>query len=106
MTDDELAGIEARVNAANESSATYHEWVGRLSRVADVARTDVPALVEEVKRLRGLVEAAHGEAFRYAWNIATGYEEIPDAGILAREWQASNARRALDADKTLQDGVA
>lgn len=66
MRESELAAIEARANAANISFAI-------------AARTDVPALVAEVRRLRGLIRrveyrGSSGSAYWYracSWCSAT-----------------------------------
>lgn len=58
MTQDELDRIEARVQAWR--TAHQIDAVECMAASAD----DVPALVAEVKRLRGLVEAAYHEGCR------------------------------------------
>jgi hypothetical protein len=81
MTDEELAGIEARVDAATK--------VGLDQRGPWASVAYVPVLLAEVKRLRGLVEAAYREGF-YDGGIAAMFPHK------VREWQYSDARRALD----------
>ncbi len=130
MTEQELAGIEARANAATagpwqiytdadsvlglplpEGVSAYplaefmqadscvslyaadyakrdHRTYSNAEFIAH-ARTDVPALLAEVRRLRGLVEAAYHEGF-YDGEIAATFPHK------VREWQYSDARRALD----------
>jgi hypothetical protein len=117
MTDEELAGIEARANAATsgpwvwkvrgengplcmhsgdaivfddgtawgEYGSPMHNEAADATFIAH-ARTDVPALVAEVRRLRDAL-----------LDVLDGYDATRKNEI---------ARRALDEDKTLQDGVA
>jgi hypothetical protein len=117
MTDEELAGIEARANAATAGPWTVDNDTDKRCQIATAsagviadmlrvdgvfcaaARTDVPALLAEVRRLRGELQCVVAH---------TGH--LPDAdrellaGLLASCSRV--ARRALDADKTLQDGVS
>jgi hypothetical protein len=76
MTDEELIAIEARANAASSHWAEF----GDVSDSAD----DVPALVAEVRRLRGLVEAAYEEAY------SNGFDPYSD-----QHWLTSDARREM-----------
>ena len=107
MTDEELAGIEARCNAATAgpwevSGRGFGYWAviceyphspavdGCCSRENATfiahARTDVSALLAEVRRLRGLVKAAYHEGA-----FAADPHGADDA-----VWADSDARRALE----------
>jgi hypothetical protein len=129
MTDEELAGVEARANAATtgpwewkvrddsgplamhsgdvivfddgtawgEYGSPMHNAAADATFIAH-ARTDVPALVAEVRRLRGLVRDAY-------WEAAGGWGRL-DSDEFMPDWDHSETRRALDGDKTPQDGVA
>lgn len=82
MTQDELDRIEALLpNATHATAEGGDMWPVIL---------EVPALVAEVKRLRGLVEAAYREGLI----DDVGHEfyiQLPD-----EMWSKSDARRALD----------
>ena len=99
MTEQELKAIEARANAAtpgpwvhetrygaigaveagNEALAQVQQRVARDNNRRDTdaafiahARTDIPSLVDEVRRLRGLVE----EVFRIAEKEIPQFKEL------------------------------
>jgi len=77
MTEQELAAIEARANAAATTGlAKTGPWV---------SLADVPALVAEVRRLRGLVAAAYRE----------GAVAVDPHGADDAKWYESDARAAL-----------
>ena len=112
MTEQELAAIEKRVNAATREpwivSGTYVPTAslsavsvyGMGMEVAEcqmdtdgafiaAARVDVPALIAEVRRLRALVELAYREGF---WDGEGTVEKHVGYGDTA--WWMSDARRA------------
>lgn len=110
MTDQELAAIEARVNAATagpwEAYCNYDEcWTldGPIANGPDMmpkgdaifiahARTDVPALVAEVRRLKWLVREAFCEGFSIQTD-ESGWSYTERDEPLA--WVESDARKAL-----------
>lgn len=59
------------------------------------ARDAVPALVAEVKRLRGLVEAAYREGWKTGTWSAEDTAELNESAENA-DWQYSQCRKALD----------
>ena len=121
MTEQDLAAIEALANAATPGPWRHQTAanadapddygavkVGGTLLIDDApdadcafvcaARDAVPALVAEVRRLRGLVEAAYREGQTNEFAI--------DSYTTPIEWEQSDACKALDADKTPQDGVS
>jgi hypothetical protein len=114
MTDEELAGIEARVNAATERvhsvrvdspvlttdsvglnwPLSWERYVKDATAFYAHARTDVPALVAEVRRLRALVKEAYEEGREEGGGQSQGGM---CGGDYPESWAKSEARRALDA---------
>ncbi len=115
MTNDELRAIEARANAATAGPWKFIEPIPEVAGIVGFvqngpepwqtlgdngepgkmshgdamfiahARTDVPALVEEVRRLRELVREAYLEAMRTGTGNSAEWW-----------WESSDARKALE----------
>ncbi len=92
MTDEELERLEGLAEVAREGTIIGSQTIReRFEAITEVCQK-APALVAEVRRLRGLVEAAYHEGFYDGCIAAMSPHKV-------REWQYSDARRELDGAK-------
>jgi hypothetical protein len=96
MTDEALAAIERTWSPSPDG---YGLDVSTDPDSMKVHAANVLALVAEVRRLRALVQKAYAEGQFTTSYYGNGY-------IDTQPWDESDACKALDADKTPQDGVS